>query len=58
MQSEADPGPHQSSRFVAIADGLTSSRLLCQKNHSRWTMGSEIASHNGMKLSRQVWDSQ
>ena len=54
MQSEADPGPHQSSRFVAIADGLTSSRLLCQKNHSRWTMGSEIASHNGMKLSRQV----
>ena len=31
MQSEADLGPHQSFRFVTIADGLTSSRLLSQK---------------------------
>ena len=31
MQSEPDLGPHQSFRFVTIADGLTGSWLLSQK---------------------------
>ena len=31
MESEADLGPHQSFRFVTVADGLTSSRVMSQK---------------------------